>query len=91
MGCFLKHLRDGFLRVIAPFAPKCFVLVIFGDGSFLVARLSRLEAAREEIALDGDAGRCQLRANLGGLRIYRHVRDLRLGYQSDGTGKQLVQ
>jgi hypothetical protein len=58
----------------ARFAPRCFVVVIFGDGSYLVARYSRLEPAREEIAIDGNAGRCELTADLGGLRIYRYVR-----------------
>jgi hypothetical protein len=56
------------------FVPRCFVVVIFGDGSYLVARYSRLEPAREEIAIDGNAGRCELTADLGGLRIYRYVR-----------------
>ncbi len=54
--------------------PRCFVLVIFSDGSFLVAKFSRLEPAREELAIEGEGGFCLLRADLGKVRIYRYVR-----------------
>lgn len=74
MGDFLRYIAGRLRRVATRFAPRCFVLVIFSDGSYLVARYSRLEPAREEIAIDGNAGRCELTADLGGLRVYRYVR-----------------
>jgi hypothetical protein len=74
VGDFLRNFAGRMRRVGAWLAPRCFVLVIFGDGSYLVARYSRLEPAHEEIAVGGDAGRCELTADLGGLRIYRYVR-----------------
>lgn len=74
MGDFLKTVAEWLRGVTDWFAPRCFVLVIFGDGSFLVARYSRMEPAREEIAIEGNAGHCELTADLGGLRIYRYVR-----------------
>jgi hypothetical protein len=74
VGDFLKHFAGRLRRAAERFTPRCFVLVIFGDGSYLVARYSRLEPAHEEIAIDGDAGRCELTADLGGLRVYRYVR-----------------
>lgn len=73
MGNFLKTVAEWLRRIAAWVAPRCFVLVIFGDGSFLVARYSRLEPAREEIAVEGNAGRCELTADLGGLRVYRYL------------------
>jgi hypothetical protein len=74
VGDFLRYLKARLRRVAEWLAPRCFVLVIFGDGSYLVAKYSRLEPAREEIAIDGNAGRCELTADLGGLRVYRYVR-----------------
>lgn len=78
MGGFLKRIRQRFgerlVRIAAPLWPRCFVLVIFGDGSFLVAKFSRLEPLREEFGMEGEAGRCQLAADLGALRVYRYVR-----------------
>jgi hypothetical protein len=78
MGDFLERLGRGIAvrvrQVAAWLGPRCFVLVIFSDGSFLVAKFSRLEPAREELAIEGDGGFCQLRADLGGVRIYRYER-----------------
>lgn len=74
MGDFLRYLWGRARDIAMRFAPRCFVLVIFGDGSYLVAKYSRLEPAREEIEIDGNGGRCELTADLGGLRVYRYVR-----------------
>ncbi len=74
MGDLVKAVAGKLRRAVAQLAPRCFVLVIFGDGSFLVARFSRLEPAREEFRLEGEAGRCELAADLGSLRVYRYVR-----------------
>ena len=78
MGDFLVRLGRGIAARVRQLAawlgPRCFVLVIFSDGSFLVAKFSRLEPAREELAIEGDGGFCQLRADLGRVRIYRYVR-----------------
>ncbi len=77
MGNFLGQLGRGIgarVRQLAAWlGPRCFVLVIFSDGSFLVAKFSRLEPAREELAIEGEGGFCQLRADLGRVRIYRYV------------------
>jgi hypothetical protein len=73
------------------FVPRCFVVVIFGDGSYLVARYSRLEPAREEIAIDGNAGRCELTADLGGLRVYRYVRVADPATAACRTGSGMIQ
>jgi hypothetical protein len=78
MGRLLSRLRQGFGVRLRRFAaliwPRCFVLVIFGDGSFLVAKFSRLEPVKKEFAMEGEAGRCQLAADLGALRVYRYLR-----------------
>lgn len=74
MGHLVKAVAEQLRQLAARLAPRCFVVVIFGDGSFLVARFSRLEPAREEFALEGETGRCELAADLGSLRVYRYVR-----------------
>ena len=91
MGDFLTYLSGRFRRILAPLAPRCFVVVIFGDGSYLVAKYSRLEPAREEIAIDGNAGRCELTADLGGLRVYRYVRAAAPAIAPEVMGSRMVQ
>ena len=91
MGDFLKNLWRRVRSFATRLAPRCFVLVIFGDGSYLVARYSRLEPAREEIAIDGNAGRCELTADLGGLRIYRYVRAADTEILASGMASGMIQ
>ena len=91
MGHFLKSVRERVWRAVASLGPRCFVLVIFGDGSYLVAKYSRLEPARREIAIEGDAGRCRLTADLGGLRIYRYVRWANRTIPADPADSGMVQ
>lgn len=91
MGDFLKRFADPLRRILARFTPRCFVLVIFGDGSYLVAKYSRLEPVREYIEIEGNAGRCQLTADLGGLRVYRYVRAVGPPIAPERTGTGMVQ
>ena len=91
MGDFLRTPAGWWRRILAWLAPRCFVLVIFGDGSYLVAKYSRLEPACEEIAIEGNAGRCELTADLGGLRVYRYVRDVSAAIASGTLGSGMVQ
>jgi hypothetical protein len=91
VGDFLKYLLGRFRGMLATLAPRCFVVVIFGDGSYLVAKYSRLEPAREEIAIDGNAGRCELTADLGGLRVYRYVRAAAPAIAPEVMGSRMVQ
>jgi hypothetical protein len=91
MGDLLKFLVESVRNLAARLAPRCFVLVIFGDGSYLVARYSRLEPAREEISIEGNAGRCYLTADLGGLRVYRYVRAAPAAIVPERLGSGMVQ
>jgi hypothetical protein len=91
VGDLLKTLAAWLRRAVAWLAPRCFVLVIFGDGSYLVAKYSRLEPVREEIEIEGNAGHCELTADLGGLRVYRYVRAASPGIASGLMGSGLVQ
>lgn len=92
MGNFLSRRGQGFRRrfrrVATTLWPRCYVLVIFGDGSFLVATISRLEPARATFAIDGEAGQCELAADLGALRVYRYVRAM--PYPSPAQQNEIV-
>lgn len=91
MGNLLKFLGETARKLAARLAPRCFVLVIFGDGSYLVARYSRLELPSDEIAIEGNAGRCYLTADLGKLRVYRFARVEPVEILPVRLGSELVQ
>lgn len=91
MGDFLRNFADWLRGVVVWLAPRCFVVVIFGDGSYLVAKYTRLEPAHEEIAIGGDTGRCELTADLGGLRVYRYVRAATPDISTTRMGSEMVQ
>lgn len=67
-------------RNLARFAPRCIVIVIFGDGSFVAAKLSRIERAQPRIEIESrnehgaSRSACELVVNFGSVRIYRLVR-----------------
>ncbi|HVB99004.1 MAG TPA: hypothetical protein VNJ12_06685 [Candidatus Dormibacteraeota bacterium] len=74
-----KRIVNWVRQCLGRFAPRCVVIVIFGDGSFLAAKVSRLEPARPRIEVEsaGASGArpaaCELVANFSGVRIYRLV------------------
>ncbi|HVB35378.1 MAG TPA: hypothetical protein VNJ52_13540 [Patescibacteria group bacterium] len=76
------RLADRLRALLARVAPRCIAIVIFGDGSFLAAKFSRLEPALARIEIESDSSpgagpsTCELVVNLGSVRIYRHVERL---------------